>query len=291
MPTAPFTNNDLLKFFLLTFGISWGLPSLLFVIAQIDPTFTFSLELYSPLYYAVVWSPALSALLVIAKRQGLGAFVLFIRRLFHWRVGFRWYAIALFLIPALYFAASLLMWASGEQNAFGFYEGTFIQFLFAAILLRATAGLIEELGWRGFALPLLHRNYSGLVAAILLGAIGGLWHMPSFVIGSLYKSTVGLPLLFSMPIFIVQTIAMSIILTVLYNGTVGSLLLVFLLHWTGNIQYPWEGSAEMLPAQTLMLLAAAIVLIMIFRRRCLGRKNIHKDVTVSSSSIQHEPTP
>jgi len=155
MLTAPFTNNDFLKFFLLTFGISWGLPSILFVIAQIDPTFTFSLELYSPLYYVVVWSPAFSALVVIAKRQGLGSVMLFIRRLFHWRVGFRWYALALILIPALYFAASDLMWTSGEQNAFGFYEGTFIQFLFAAVLLRATAGPVEELGWRGFALPIL----------------------------------------------------------------------------------------------------------------------------------------
>jgi len=102
--------------------------------------------------------------------------------------------------------------------------------------------------------------------------------MPSFVIGNLYQSTVGLPLLFSMPIFIVQTIAMSIILTVLYNGTAGSLLLVFLFHWTGNIQYLWEGSAEILPAQTLMLLATAFVLIAFFRGRFLGRKNLHKDI-------------
>lgn len=103
-------------------------------------------------------------------------------------------------------------------------------------------------------------------------------HMPRFVIGSFNQSTVGLPLVFSVPVFMVQTIAMSIILTVLYNDTSGSPLLVFLLHLSGNIQYPWEGGAEMLPAQTLMLSIAAVVLIAIFRGRFLGRKNLHKDV-------------
>jgi uncharacterized protein len=283
-----FTSNDLLIFFLITFGISWGLPGLLLVIAQFNPSLTFSLDLYSPLYYLVVWSPALSALIMIAKTQGREAIIIFVRRLLHWRVGFIWYALALILIPVLYFLGSLLTWAIVEENVFGLYEGTLIQFLGIGILLRGTAGPVEELGWRGFALPLLQRKYTGLTAAIILGLVWGVWHMPSFVIGTLYQSTVGLSLVFSMPIFLVQIMAMSIILTLLYNGTGGSLLLVFLFHWMGNIEYPWEGGAEILPAQALMLSIVATILVIIFRRRFLAKENLYKDV--AASSIPREPT-
>jgi len=41
---------------------------------------------------------------------------------------------------------------------------SFGAFLVAA-LLRATEGPFEEFGWRGFALPMLQRRFSGLTAA------------------------------------------------------------------------------------------------------------------------------
>lgn len=53
--------------------------------------------------------------------------------------------------------------------------------------------------------------------------------MPSFVSGSLYQSTVTLPLVLSLPNFVGHTISKSIILTVVYKGAGGSMLLVFSL--------------------------------------------------------------
>jgi len=42
------------------------------------------------------------------------------------------------------------------------------------------AGLSEEFGWVGYALPLLQESYSGIYSAIILGVIWGFWSVPLF---------------------------------------------------------------------------------------------------------------
>ena len=43
--------------------------------------------------------------------------------------------------------------------------------------------LIEELGWRGVALPLLQRRLAPQWASLALGDIVAGWHAPSFFLG------------------------------------------------------------------------------------------------------------
>lgn len=89
-------------------------------------------------------------------------------------------------------------------------------------LLRGTEGPMEELGWRGYALPLLQRRYNGLTASLILGCVWALWHLPAIVIGRAGMGG-GLSggLVHVLLVFLAGTVAQSIILTVLYNGTQG----------------------------------------------------------------------
>jgi membrane protease YdiL (CAAX protease family) len=38
-------------------------------------------------------------------------------------------------------------------------------------------GLLEELGWTGFAVPRLRRRYSALTAGLIVGLLWGAWHL------------------------------------------------------------------------------------------------------------------
>jgi membrane protease YdiL (CAAX protease family) len=46
------------------------------------------------------------------------------------------------------------------------------------VLFGVPAGLLEEIGWTGFAFPRMSLHHNPLGASILLGLLWGLWHLP-----------------------------------------------------------------------------------------------------------------
>jgi len=268
--------HPLLAFLLITFGLSWGVPAVALLISTPGEGLNVTLAQYTPLYYLVVWAPALAALFVIGMTRGTTGLRSYTLRLLNWRVGLGWYALVLFGIPGLYLLAAFLTWAMGEP-AFALYRGPFSRFVLA-VLLRGSAGPVEEFGWRGFALPVLQRSFSGLVAAAILGLIWGVWHLPAFLVTSFYRSELGLSLPLSFGSFLLQAVAVSIIMTFVYNGTGGNIPLAFLIHWLVNFPYPWEGEADTTTAQVFVLSLAAIALAIFTRARFLGSNSLYTDV-------------
>ncbi len=98
--------------------------------------------------------------------------------------------------------------------------------------------LQEETGWRGFMLPRLQANRSALSAALLLGVVWGLWHIPMyFVPGTGQSETIsgGTSPAFAIGAFVVWTMGLSVLFTWLFNQTRGSLLVVMLFHASVNL--------------------------------------------------------
>jgi len=95
------------------------------------------------------------------------------------------------------------------------------------LFLFLTGPLGEELGWRGFFLPRLLQKNSALRASVILGVIWGLWHLPLY-----YKSWEATP--WKAPNFLLGVICFSVLLTALYVGTRGNLLLCVVMHWMFN---------------------------------------------------------
>jgi hypothetical protein len=178
-------------------------------------------------------------------------------------------------VPLAYLLSALLASATGGP-ALAVEPGWFSTFV-VVTLLRATQGPVEELGWRGFALPLLQRRYSGLVSAVFLGLVWALWHAPALVISTAEFARVG-PLLPGIVRLFVVLVATSVVITVVFNGSRGSVPIAVCFHWLTNLDYPWESTSTVPIAQDVVFVAVATVVALTVGRRYLGSANLATDV-------------
>ena len=116
-----------------------------------------------------------------------------------------------------------------------------------AIAFALVISLVEEVGWRGFALPRLQRRFGPFVASTLLGVLWYLWHWPMFL-------GMGVPLDLVL-VMLLYFMGASLLMTWIYNGTEGSLLLMVLAHLGAHL----NNSHRALPDEVAPLVAHAIV--------------------------------
>lgn len=193
-------------------------------------------------------------------------------RLFHWRVNIVWYVIALCL-PAVMMLAGIAL-----ADAL---SGTTIQIPLLAVppsswlmvifmnIGAYTIGNFEEFAWRGVALPRLQATQPAVKAALVVGIIQAIWHLPYFFVPNSVEQLTG-PL-----VFLLWNIALSIIVTWIFNNAKGSLLIATLFHAAND---GWEAVLMSSGSALPMLLTVAvegvvaIVLIAMFGARRLSRK-------------------
>lgn len=87
----------------------------------------------------------------------------------------------------------------------------------------------EEVGWRGYALPLLQRRWNALVASLVLLVPWTIWHFAIITnpVAPNLGSIAGLA-------FIPFVFAIAISFTAVFNSTKGSLLAVLAFHASGD---------------------------------------------------------
>ena len=161
--------------------------------------------------------------------------------LLHWREHPGWYLMAL-VVPGALLALVLL-----GLNTVG-RTGPVVYFpVNGAIGFALVISLVEEVGWRGFALPRLQRRFGPFVASTLLGVLWYLWHWPMFL-------GLGVPLDLVL-VMLLYFMGASLLMTWIYNGTEGSLLLMVLAHLGAHL----NNSHRALPDEVAPLVAHAIV--------------------------------
>jgi len=139
-------------------------------------------------------------------------------RILRWRVGVRWYAIAVGLPVVLTLAAAGAHLLLGAPPALRLGRLSVLE----PVIFVLVVG--EELSWRGYALPRLLARRSALAASLILGLLWGVWHLPTFLVPG--APQYGLPL----PAFVLLTMAYSVLFTWIYIHTKGSVLIATVLH-------------------------------------------------------------
>ena len=187
-------------FFILAFLISWLIWPLTLLNPQSSPMAPFG--------------PAVAAVVVTLLSEGQDGLLRLVRQLGRWRIPGRWYLAAIGL-PCLMVAVSAALTVAGGAPArdLGPNPGWLMLIgTFASTLV--IVGLFEELGWRGYALPLLQRSHTALGAALLLGVVWALWHLPELASDPTGQRP---------PVpFLLMVIAQSVLLAWIYNGTAAS---------------------------------------------------------------------
>jgi uncharacterized protein len=200
--------HPLVTYFVLAYALTWVLAPLL----------TISLLLG----VVGLLMPAVAAIIVIALTEGKPGVKTLLRRLKLWRVGLRWYVVALglpVLLTAAVVALSILLGTSAQ-----------VEFSPVSLLTMIVFVLVvgEEIGWRGYALPKLLQSHSAVVASLILGVLWGGWHLPTFFIPGAPQA--GIPFV----AFLLFTTGASVLFTWLHLHTVGSLLIATLFHGAIN---------------------------------------------------------
>jgi membrane protease YdiL (CAAX protease family) len=179
-----------------------------------------------------VFGPSIAGIIVIILVAGKDGLRDLTQRLFRWRVGVKWWLVAIFLPAALTLVAvgvSLLLGGSIPPFTFFRQEWYYVIFFFLINMLGGPLG--EEFGWRGFALPRLQEKFNPLVSSLILGGIWGLWHIPQFFNPNAFHSVLGLGML---PVYVLAQMGLVTIMTWVYNSTKGSLLLGGLIYHTAD---------------------------------------------------------
>ena len=214
-------DSMLAAFFVIAFGLAWGILALyLFAVDWAAATFG-PISGTHPLFMLAVYSPAIAAIGLVMAHGGRRALRRFLGRLLLWRTSWPWALLLLVGLPLVFVVGALLK--GNLATAPLLTEPAPV--LLAAMAFMVVLGPIEEIGWRGFALPLLQRRMAPFWAGMLLGLIWGLWHLPAFFLSGTPQGDWGF-----LPFFI-GSVAVSLVLTPLFNHSRGSILLAMLFHY------------------------------------------------------------
>ncbi len=179
------------------------------------------------------WGFVFASVIMTGLTLGKDGVAKLLKRFLIVRVGWKWYLVAVSFGPAallggIYLNAALTG-VSPDFSGLMVYKilgkSAILPLMILPWFLYEVIANGEEIGWRGYILPRLQTKFNALTSSLILGLIWGFWHLPKYLSH------------FSIVSFgwaMIHFLALAVVLTWIYNGTRGSLLLVTMVHAAGN---------------------------------------------------------
>ena len=244
--------HSLLTFYVLAFAISWGGIFLVMVIGHsgilaTSDQFTRLLPFTIP---ALLGGPSIAGLLITGLVAGRAGYRDLWTRLRHWRVGAAWYAVALLTAPLVALVVPLTLARISPVFAPTlFTTGDAASVLVFGIVWGLVAGVCEEVGWTGFAIPRLRLRYSMLSTGLIAGVLWGAWHILTNGVWGAARVADAVPmalfLVVNCVLLIAGLTAFRVLMVWVYDHTEGSLPLAMLMHASYTASTMTLGAATM----------------------------------------------
>ena len=160
--------HPVLTYFALAFAISWGGVYILGAPYGMPTTSGQFTKVWPIVFIPYFLGPSMAGLLLTALVHGRVGFRELLSRMLKWRVNFRWYAVALLTAPLVIMPILLLLSLTSPVFLPDiFTSANKVSLIVSGILIGLIfGGILEELGWTGFAIPGLRQNYSILTAVM-----------------------------------------------------------------------------------------------------------------------------
>ena len=216
--------HSLLIYFTLTFIISWGA-----VLILAGPNgIPVAEDQAVVLGMALLLGPSVAGILLTGLTSGRDGFRKLLSHLLRWRVSARWYAVALLTAPLSAVVVLLVLSLfSPEFTPLIFISDDKASLILMGLVAGLMVGCVEELGWTGFAIPLMRLRYSVFATGLTVGLLWGAWHFIMFWESDSFSGT------FLLAILLLRLFswlpAYRILMVWVYDRT-ESLLVVMLMH-------------------------------------------------------------
>lgn len=169
------------------------------------------------------WSPALYAIIIVMVIKGRNGLLELFKRLSFRKEFIKWNIIALVLPISICWLSYITLSYIEYKQIVPFEINHALQDYCLMLLFVILGSIGEEIGWRGFLLPQLHRTHSLFVSSVIIGLLWGVWHLNIQLGFLVFVTYVGLVLMF------------SFITSYLYEKTKGNIISCIILHSTINI--------------------------------------------------------
>jgi membrane protease YdiL (CAAX protease family) len=247
----------LISYFVMAYAISWFYVIVFEIIWPVPDTIVTDVP--------VLFGPVVAGFVMTAVVAGRAGVRQFLRRLVLWRVSPRWYLFAFVAVPALYVLGLALV--PGALSSVSLPLDTLLLLPAYFVVILVTGGpLLEEPGWRGFALPRLQQRWGPLVGTLILGVLWAGWHTPQYFT-PVFAATNGGLTVSGAAVFVIAAVSFSVIITWAFNHTRASLVIAILIHQSINYTqalttaiFPGAKNNEVGPVVVFGLAALIIVL-------------------------------
>jgi len=271
-------------FFLLTFLASWlfWIPGAIVFGEKIQKqsaaeitSFIIKFPIFSVLTTIGAAFPSIVAIILIRKFYGKKVLQDVFSRYKKWRVSPLWYLVSITLIPLVSVISLVINSAVMGKNLFlsqmtpiggmVIERGAVVTLLFLPVIFVSqlvSSPILEELGWRGFALPHMQLKFNATISSVLLGFLWGIWHLPLWISYDL-----------NIVIGLINIVGYAIIMTWIFNSTEGNMLMALFFHASLNVSSNFISINQSDYIRPVLILLLVSIIIIKYGWRELSAKN------------------